>query len=214
MQRTDGHLPGLDEYYKFLKKNETAQVRSGEEQEVSEKLTTVIDDEKGAGSNGTHSNGKSGTRYVLRNGVTVAMEDTGNGETTVTAVTVDDSSVAVSNDPMWNRLPRHIQLLASIPVPVEEEVAQKYYKRGFDETRQQLIERLLNPTLTLEETARVLGVCPATVRRYTNRGVLPHFRTVGQQRRFRLSDVLLFMEQGTRRSTRPDSEEDEMGDDE
>ncbi len=158
--------------------------------------------------NGLHPSPKNGTRYILRNGITVAVEDKGNGETTVTAVAVDDNIENVSNDPMWNRLPRHIQLLASIPVPVEEEVAQKYYKRGFDETRQQLIERLLNPTLTLEETARVLGVCPATVRRYTNRGVLPHFRTVGQQRRFRLSDVLLFMEQGTRRPGRPEDEDD------
>ena len=95
---------------------------------------------------------------------------------------------------LWERLPRHIQLLAQIPAPLEEEVAQKYYTRGFRESREELIERLLDPPLTLEDTARVLGVCPATVRRYTNRGVLLHQRTVGQQRRFRLSDVLLFLE--------------------
>jgi len=201
-------LPGLDDYYKYLKRNETAQGGSVKEHEVINSVNSVVDDSKQ--TNGLHTSGKSNTRYILRNGITVAVEDKGNGETTVTAVTVDDNIANVSNDPMWNRLPRHIQLLASIPVPVEEEVAQKYYKRGFDETRQQLIERLLNPTLTLEETARVLGVCPATVRRYTNRGVLPHFRTVGQQRRFRLSDVLLFMEQGSRRPGRP---EDEEGDD-
>jgi len=169
----------------------------------------VVEDVKQS-TNGVYPGAKSGIRYILRNGITVAVEDKGNGETTVTAVPIDDSMLAASSDPMWNRLPRHIQLLASIPVPVEEEVAQKYYKRGFDETRQQLIERLLNPTLTLEETARVLGVCPATVRRYTNRGVLPHFRTVGQQRRFRLSDVLTFMEQGSRRPGRLDEDgEDE-----
>ena len=39
----------------------------------------------------------------------------------------------------------------------EQEVAQKYYTRGFKESRRQLIERLLDPTLTLEDTARVLG---------------------------------------------------------
>jgi len=198
-------LPGLDEYYKYLKRNETAQGVSVKEFEVIDSVNGVVEDSKQ--TNGLH---KSNTRYILRNGITVAVEDRGNGETTVTAVTVDDNIANVSSDPMWNRLPRHIQLLASIPVPVEEEVAQKYYKRGFDETRQQLIERLLNPTLTLEETARVLGVCPATVRRYTNRGVLPHFRTVGQQRRFRLSDVLLFMEQGSRRPGRLDG--DDTGD--
>jgi excisionase family DNA binding protein len=149
-----------------------------------------------------------GVRYVLRNGITVvvpAEEDTsspaaeraasGTHKGDDTPRTQDEAASASDGAP-WDRLPRHIQLLATIPVPDEvEEVAQKYYTRGFRETRQALIERLLNPTLTLEETARVLGVCPATVRRYTNRGVLPHHRTVGQQRRFRLSDVLTFLEQ-------------------
>ncbi len=62
------------------------------------------------------------------------------------------------------------------------------------EAREELVRRLTNPTLTLEEAALILGVCPATVRRYTNRGVLRHFRTEGNQRRFRLSDVLEFLE--------------------
>ncbi|MBC8140058.1 MAG: helix-turn-helix domain-containing protein [Armatimonadetes bacterium] len=95
---------------------------------------------------------------------------------------------------LWKRLPRHIQLLVGMTPDTKEEPAQKYYSRGFKESRQQLIERLLDPTMTLEDTARVLGVCPTTVRRYTNRGVLPHYRTLGQQRRFRLSDVLAFLE--------------------
>ena len=95
---------------------------------------------------------------------------------------------------LWKRLPRHIQLLVGMTPESKEEPAQKYYSRGFKESRQQLIERLLDPTMTLEDTARVLGVCPTTVRRYTNRGVLPHYRTLGQQRRFRLSDVLAFLE--------------------
>jgi excisionase family DNA binding protein len=62
------------------------------------------------------------------------------------------------------------------------------------ESRDALMERLLDPTLTLEETAVFLGVCPTTVRRYTNRGQLRHFRTSGNQRRFRLSDVLEFLD--------------------
>ena len=99
---------------------------------------------------------------------------------------------------LWKRLPRHIQLLVGMHEPEMEEVAAKYYTRGFKENRQQLIERLLDPTLTLEDTARVLAVCPTTVRRYTNRGVLPHHRTLGQQRRFRLSDVLAFLERQQR----------------
>jgi excisionase family DNA binding protein len=63
------------------------------------------------------------------------------------------------------------------------------------ETREELIERLLDPVLSIGETATLLGVCPTSVRRYTNRGVLKCFRTPGNQRRFRLSDVLDFMEQ-------------------
>lgn len=62
------------------------------------------------------------------------------------------------------------------------------------ETREELLARLLDPELTLEEAAQVLNVCPTTVRRYTNRGILPHFRTMGNQRRFRLSQVLAFLE--------------------
>jgi excisionase family DNA binding protein len=52
----------------------------------------------------------------------------------------------------------------------------------------------------LEEAAQVLNVCPATVRRYTNRGMLPHFRSSGNQRRFRLSKVLQFMETHERKA--------------
>ncbi|MGB9607317.1 MAG: helix-turn-helix domain-containing protein [bacterium] len=33
------------------------------------------------------------------------------------------------------------------------------------------------------------------MRRWTNKGILPSFRTPGNQRRFRLSDVLKFIEE-------------------
>lgn len=62
------------------------------------------------------------------------------------------------------------------------------------ETREELLRRLVDPTLTLEETACILEVCPTTVRRYTNRGILPHERSAGNQRRFKLSSVLAFKE--------------------
>ena len=62
------------------------------------------------------------------------------------------------------------------------------------ETREELLRRLLDPTLTLDETARILEVCPTTVRRYTNRGALPCERSAGNQRRFKLSHVLAFKE--------------------
>lgn len=82
------------------------------------------------------------------------------------------------------------------PVLVEnidpDETAQKSYK-PFKESREQLLHRLLDPMISLEEAARILNVCPTTVRRYTNRGALPHYRTAGNQRRFRLSDVLAFV---------------------
>jgi len=67
-------------------------------------------------------------------------------------------------------------------------------RRRRAETREELLSRLLDPTLTLEETALMLNVCPTTVRRYTNRGILPHERSKGNQRRFKLSCVLAFME--------------------
>ena len=90
----------------------------------------------------------------------------------------------------WTRFPRQLQSLLD---SVQEEVAQHSYM-SFRETRAGLIHRLLDPPITLEEAARILKVCPTTVRRYTNRGVLRHFRTAGNQRRFRLSDVLSFLE--------------------
>ncbi len=90
----------------------------------------------------------------------------------------------------WNRMPHHLQVLFGV---ASEEVAQRSYS-AFKESRDEMIQRLVDPTLTLEETARLLNVCPTTVRRYTNRGVLRHHRTAGNQRRFRLSDVLGFVE--------------------
>lgn len=65
-------------------------------------------------------------------------------------------------------------------------------------TKEELLGRLLDPILTLQETAIILEVSPATVRRYTNEKSerrLSCLRTSGQQRRFRLSDVLAFEEQ-------------------
>jgi excisionase family DNA binding protein len=86
---------------------------------------------------------------------------------------------------------RYWDLLSQIR---SHDVAQNSYKSPFRETREELVQRLLDPPLTLEEAARLLGVCPTTVRRYTNKGQLRHFRTTGNQRRFRLSDVLEFLE--------------------
>jgi hypothetical protein len=107
---------------------------------------------------------------------------------------------------LWARAPAHLRALLALES--EGETAQSSYKRAFGENRRELIERLLDPVLSLEETARLLNVCPTTIRRYTNRGLLHSYRkepaagsAKGQerqketrQRRFRLSDVLLFLE--------------------
>jgi excisionase family DNA binding protein len=85
----------------------------------------------------------------------------------------------------------------ALPLDVEQP-APRRRPRTTAETREDLIQRLLDPQLTLQETARLLNVCPTTVRRYTNRGILRHMRTPGNQRRFRLSDVLEFMEREQR----------------
>ncbi len=105
------------------------------------------------------------------------------------------NGVGVAIDPAlqttWEALPKNIEFLCSF---YDDSVTANYYRGEFKESRQDLIQRLLDPELTLEETSRLLGVCPATVRRYTNRNWLTHHRTTGGQRRFRLSDVVRFVE--------------------
>lgn len=90
----------------------------------------------------------------------------------------------------WKALPKNVAFLCSF---YDDSVTKNYYRGEFKESRQELIRRLLDPELSLEETSRLLGVCPATVRRYTNRGWLAHHRTSGGQRRFRLSDIVRFV---------------------
>ena len=92
---------------------------------------------------------------------------------------------------VWSLLPKNLKFLAGV---YDDDVTQKYYSKEFGESREDLIKRLVDPEMSLEETARLLGVCPATVRRYTNRGWLRHHRTKGNQRRFRLSGVVDFVE--------------------
>ena len=92
---------------------------------------------------------------------------------------------------VWMLLPKNLKFLAGV---YDDDVTQKYYTKEFGESREELIRRIVDPELSLEETARLLGVCPATVRRYTNRGWLRHHRTRGNQRRFRLSGLVDFVE--------------------
>lgn len=83
-----------------------------------------------------------------------------------------------------------------------------------EETREELLRRLTDPTLTLEEAARILEVCPTTVRRYTNRGILPHERSAGNQRRFKLSSVLAFKEDQQQRKETGDQPQDKQSEEE
>lgn len=93
---------------------------------------------------------------------------------------------------VWGSLPKNIEFLSSF---FDDKVTAHYYRGEFKESREELIRRLLDPELNLEEVSRLLGVCPATVRRYTNRDWLGHHRTKGGQRRFRLSGVVKFVEE-------------------
>ena len=108
---------------------------------------------------------------------------------------VKQKASAAALDPelqqVWTNLPKNVAFLCRF---YDDGVTANYYRGEFKETRQELIRRLLDPELSLEETSRLLGVCPATVRRYTNRGWLEHHRTTGGQRRFRLSDVVKFLD--------------------
>jgi excisionase family DNA binding protein len=92
---------------------------------------------------------------------------------------------------LLEHLPKNIEFLGRF---FNDSVTSHYYNHGFKEPREDLIRRLLDPELTLEEVSRLIGVCPATVRRYTNRGWIEHHRTPGGQRRFRLSSVVRFVD--------------------
>ncbi|MBV6503896.1 MAG: hypothetical protein AKCLJLPJ_01990 [Fimbriimonadales bacterium] len=92
---------------------------------------------------------------------------------------------------LWQAVPKNLKFLAGV---YDDTVTQKYYTKKFRQSREDLIRNMVDPELTLEDASRLLGVCPATVRRYTNRGWLSHHRTKGNQRRFRLSGVVEFVE--------------------
>jgi excisionase family DNA binding protein len=111
---------------------------------------------------------------------------------------VGEEALEVESRPPRRALPRAWRATAprqgQLPLQLEPVTGDGVLRRSATETREDLIQRLLDPHLSLQETAKLLNVCPTTVRRYTNRGLLAHYRTPGNQRRFRLSDVLAFME--------------------
>ena len=110
---------------------------------------------------------------------------------------VDRLDVPVQS--LRDRLEQVLAHQAQLPLDIEarQEVSEKA-ESSPRERRDELVQRLLDPTLNLHEAAVLLGVCRTTVRRYTDRGLLRCFRTPGNQRRFNLSDILDFMERQQR----------------
>ncbi len=68
------------------------------------------------------------------------------------------------------------------------------YGMGRLVTRQRLIAKLLNPELTMGQTELLLDVSKSTIHRLTRDEALKCHRTSGGQRRFRLLDVMAYME--------------------
>jgi excisionase family DNA binding protein len=110
--------------------------------------------------------------------------------------------LAAGNDDLRERLQALRARQQVLPLDVEAAPPPPPKTRLVGESREELVQRLLDPVLSLEEAATLLDVCPTTVRRYTNRGILRCHRTPGNQRRFRLSEVMDFME---RRQTQDES---------
>ena len=98
------------------------------------------------------------------------------------------------NDDLRERLEALHGRQGVLPLDVDKAEERPSRSRRAAESRERLVQRLLDPVLSLEEAAVLLDVCPTTVRRYTNRGILKCYRTPGNQRRFRLSEVMSFME--------------------
>jgi excisionase family DNA binding protein len=146
-----------------------------------------LDEPKKESKNGVADPKKSATqKSKFRKTKLSAPRPRKSGEVESNGVLDDDLKIILEN------LPKNIEFLGQF---FTDSVTSKYYQGEFKETREDLIRRLLNPELTLEEASRLLGVCPATVRRYTNRGWLGHHRTKGGQRRFRLSGIVKFVEE-------------------
>lgn len=102
----------------------------------------------------------------------------------------------------------HLPVLQVLNRLNQEDSLRPIHSQTLTGDRLATLERLLNPELTLDETALLLDISTTTVRRYTNQGILKHFRKgmegadseemnsfKTRQRRFRLLDVLEFFEE-------------------
>ncbi|MGH8103226.1 MAG: helix-turn-helix domain-containing protein [bacterium] len=61
------------------------------------------------------------------------------------------------------------------------------------ESRRILLEKIMNPELSLEETALLLNISKSTIRNYTKSGILKCTRTPGGQRRFHLVEIVRYV---------------------
>ncbi|MHB1457901.1 MAG: helix-turn-helix domain-containing protein [Armatimonadota bacterium] len=123
--------------------------------------------------------------------------------------------IALSDQIPDENIRRVVELRHTLPTQLfnsdtKSEVAQNSYV-SFKESRDELLHRLLDPQISLEDAARILNVCPTTVRRYTNKGLLKHYRTNGNQRRFKLSDVLAFLETQSKLTSKYECNNTETG---
>jgi excisionase family DNA binding protein len=180
----------------YIENHFTTQKRQATPAELAAEAEIDID----IPSMGEYLNGKSASNGAVAAKPVRARRKATHGESKLSAPRPRKSQIAErSSEPVihpelseiWEALPKSIEFLSQ---SFDDAVTANYYTGEFKETRQEMIRRLLDPQLSLEEVSRLLGVCPATVRRYTNRGWLQHHRTPGGQRRFRLSDVVRFVD--------------------
>lgn len=99
--------------------------------------------------------------------------------------------VGIKSPRSYNRLD---ELLKQILIQVARLQAE-INKHADENPRWKLLSKLLDPDMSIRDVALLLDVCETTIRRYTNSGLLEHYRTSGNQRRFRLSHVLKFIMQ-------------------
>jgi len=83
-----------------------------------------------------------------------------------------------------------------LPLELGGRAARRPGRPALTETREEIIQRLLDPELSVHEAAALLNVSKATLRRYTDSGKLACYRTAGGQRRFKLSAVLALLGAG------------------
>jgi excisionase family DNA binding protein len=184
-------MRSLEEWTKYLEQQEQSVERSREPEEAAPSMNPLPAMETAPSVRADPPKSVEQARPTPPNAQPPAR--TAPSGRTMSAADHSDAASVQEAVRMRKRLPKKP---SSLPDGGQKEAAQGSYK-GFKESREELLQRLLDPILSLEDAARVLDVCPTTVRRYTNKGLLKHIRTAGNQRRFYLSDVLALLKART-----------------